>query len=115
MNTPLRNGDRMTLVVYTFLIVQLCIWVGVARAQSQETATAVLMVRTNSLETRVSSLESLNLPARVAVLEQSVVEIREVRTIVYGIFATFIGALILQVVQVRQARNGRRPMVELGK
>lgn len=110
-----RSADSVALALLWVTLVQLSVGVlvAIAAAQpSQEVLNDRLERRQDGLDGRVLSIEQLNIPARLAVLEKSSANSEEnwteVRKLNYGIITTLIGLMAAQIVQIRGQRKGRR-------
>lgn len=84
-----------------------------ARAQSQETINDRLANRQAVNENRIQTLEQLNIPARLALLEEAAKDSkessREIRQLAYGILATLLGMVITNILSIRESRKRRSP------
>ena len=106
-----RRNDAIALSVLYLTLAQVIIGLAVVRTvhgQSQEIINDRLANRQLNLETRVVSIEQMNLPARLAVLERSAEEISQVKLMIYGVFVTLIGSLFAQIVNIRGQRKMRQ-------
>jgi hypothetical protein len=105
-----RSTDSVALAVLYLTLAQVVIGLAVVRTvhgQSQEIINDRLANRQVNLETRLVSIEQMNLPARLAVLERSAEEISQVKLMIYGVFVTLIGSLFAQIVNIRGQRKMR--------
>lgn len=107
-----RKTDSVSVAVLTITLLQLLIGVCIVRtlsAQSQDVINAQLEFRQQTLDTRISEIEHLNLPARLAVLEQTAADLGQVKMLIYGVIVTLFGSLAAQIIQIRGQRSNRRP------
>jgi hypothetical protein len=108
-----RSSDRISLALCYLTIAQAIIGIivisTVVRAQGNDDAQVqLLQYRQASVEGRVTTIEQMNIPARLAVLEASATEMSQVKLLIYGMFITLIGSVVAQVVQIRGQRRLRR-------
>jgi hypothetical protein len=110
-----RRSDSIALSVLALTLMQAGIGIiAVQRVHGQTPEVVIdrLAQRQQTIDARVTSLETMNLPARLAVLEKQADEFSQIKLLVYGVFATLIGSLVAQIVQIRgteatTARGGR--------
>lgn len=106
-----RRSDGIALAIVYVTLFQLAVgvvWIRTAHAQSQETVNDRLANRQSTLEARIATVEQMNLPVRLAVLEQSALDAAETKKLIYGVFLSLVGILIAQIVQIRGQRKMRR-------
>jgi hypothetical protein len=114
----MRRSDTIALAVLWITLAQLAAGLIIVKAVSAQTPSQEVMIdrlenRSINLDDRVTKIETMNLPARLAVLEKSADEVSQVKLLIYGVFVTLIGSLLAQIVQIRgQRRNRREESVE---
>ncbi len=110
-----RRTDAMAMAILYVTLMQAgvgLIVVNRLHAQSQEVVLDRLQQREQTLDARVVSIEQMNLPARLAVLESSANELAQIKLLMYGMFVTIVGSLVAQLVQIRGGQRHRRTIQE---
>jgi hypothetical protein len=109
--TMSRRSDSVAISVLTLTLLQAAVGLIIVQRVHGQTPEIVLdriAQRQQTIDARVTSLETMNLPARLAVLEKQVDEFGQIKLLVYGVFVTLIGSLLAQIVQIRGQKRLRR-------
>lgn len=108
MTTQQKSRARtQALSVLYFALVQLAVGTTATRtymnAQSAPVDLVVerLATRQAGIDTRLTHVEGLRVPERLAVLERAADDARETRRLMYGVIITLLGSVVAQIIQIR--------------
>lgn len=107
---PMRRADRILIVLHQVviaalvLLMLLCLAGRSAAAEQRDHTDA----RLDAIEARLAVLETLRVDARLSVLETVRDDLKETRTMIYGIVGSVIAHMVLTIIQIRGQRNRRQ-------